>query len=49
MKYSYRRREMEQMKLCSTPVCRNRRRETVMKYNCRRREMEQTKLCNTLV
>ena len=48
MKYSCRRREMEQTKLCSTPVWRNRRTETVMKYSCRR-EMEQTKLCSTLV
>ena len=38
---------MEQTKLCSTLVWRNRSRETVMKYSCRRREMEQTKLCST--
>ena len=49
MKYSCIRREMEQTKLCSTPVCRNRKRETVMKYTCRRREMEQSKLCSTPV
>ena len=30
MKYSCRRREMEQMKFSSTPVWRNRRRETVI-------------------
>ena len=40
---------MEQRKLCSTLVWRNRRRETVMKYRSRRREMEQTKLFSTLV
>ena len=49
MKNSCRRREMEETKLCSTPVWRKRRRETVMKYSCRRREMEQAKLCSTLV
>ena len=49
MKYSCRRREKEQTKLCSTPVWRNRRWETAMKYSCRRREMEQMKLCSTLV
>ena len=38
---------MEQTKLCSTPVWRHRRRETVMKHSCRRREMEQTKICST--
>ena len=48
MKYSCRRREMEQTKLCSSPVWRNRRIDTVMKYSCRRSEMEQTKLCITL-
>ena len=30
---------MEQTKLCSTPVYRNRKRETVMKYNCRRSKL----------
>ena len=40
MKYSCRRREMEQTKLCSNLVWRNRRRETVKKYSCRRREMD---------
>ena len=49
MKYSCRRRGMEQTKLCSTLVWRNRRTETVMKYSCTRREMEKTKLCSTLV
>ena len=49
MKFTCRRREVEQKKLYSTPVWRNRRRETVMKYSCRRREMEQTKLCSTPV
>ena len=44
MKYSCRRREMEQTKLCSTLVKRNRRTETVMKYSCRRSGKEQTKL-----
>ena len=33
MKYNCRSREMEQTKLCSTLVQRNRRREPVMKYN----------------
>ena len=40
---------MEQTKLCSTLVWRNRRREKVMKYSCRGREMEQMKLCITHV
>ena len=49
MKYSCRRREMEQTMLCATLVGWNRGRETVMKYSCRRREIEQTKICSTLV
>ena len=49
MKCRSRRREMEQTKLCSTLVWRNRRRETDMKYSCRRREMEQRKLYSPLV
>ena len=40
---------MEQRRICSTLVWKNRRRETVMKYSFRIREMEQTKLCSTLV
>ena len=34
IKYSCRRREMEQMKFCSTLVWRNRRGEKVIKYCC---------------
>ena len=49
MKYSCRRREVIQTKICSTLVWRNRRRETVMEYSCRRREMDQTNFCSALV